>query len=303
MKKPCFTLFALVLISHWAYPETLKPYIMAGEEQGTLSEVQLSVTGKLAVSGFEVLNSYSPADDPSLSVICVTHADLKQLAAEKGGLTGFAMVLRVGLEATDTGISVSYMNPVYWGAAYLRSDYESVESVYTDLQAKFEATFSDLSTVIGEPFGSKKGLKDRKLKKYHYMMAMPYFDDVNVLSEGVPYEQSIAAIEANAASGNADAVIVYKIELPGMKMALYGTGITGEKGEATFLPKIDFNEPRHAAFLPYEMLVLDNRVVSLHGKYRIALSFPDLKMGTFMKIMSTPGDIAKAQESLLLSAE
>jgi hypothetical protein len=29
----------------------------------------------------------------------------------------------------------------------------------------------------------------------------------------------------------------------------------------------------------------------LHGRYRIALSFPDLKMGTFTKIRSIPGDI------------
>jgi hypothetical protein len=46
------------------------------------------------------------------------------------------------------------------------------------------------------------------------------------------------------------------------------------------------------------MPVLDDRVVSLHGKYRIALSFPDLGMGRFMKIMSTPGDIADAQRTL-----
>ena len=57
------------------------------------------------------------------------------------------------------------------------------------------------------------------------------------------------------------------------------------------MPKIDITSPSHTAFLPYEFLVMDNEVHLLHGRFRIALSFPDLTMGTFTKIMSTPGDI------------
>jgi hypothetical protein len=38
----------------------------------------------------------------------------------------------------------------------------------------------------------------------------------------------------------------------------------------------------------------------LHGRFRIALSFPDLTMGTFSKIMSTPGDIEEAMRQILM---
>ena len=64
------------------------------------------------------------------------------------------------------------------------------------------------------------------------------------------------------------------------------------------MPKIDFNTPRHTAFLPYEMLVYGNKVYMLHGRFRIALSFPDLSMGTFMKIVSTPGAIESMLQSI-----
>jgi hypothetical protein len=37
----------------------------------------------------------------------------------------------------------------------------------------------------------------------------------------------------------------------------------------------------------------------LHGRYRIALSFPDLTMGTFTMIMSTPPTIKKMLEQLV----
>ena len=36
----------------------------------------------------------------------------------------------------------------------------------------------------------------------------------------------------------------------------------------------------------------------LHGKYRIALFWPELKLGQFMKISSTPGNIEDVMEAL-----
>ena len=46
------------------------------------------------------------------------------------------------------------------------------------------------------------------------------------------------------------------------------------------------------------MILQGNKLTMLHGRYRIALHWPDLTMGTFMKIMSTPGDIEDALEDL-----
>jgi hypothetical protein len=44
---------------------------------------------------------------------------------------------------------------------------------------------------------------------------------------------------------------------------------------------------------------MGNEVHMLHGRFRIALSFPDLKMGTFTKIMSSPGDIQDLLERIV----
>ena len=77
---------------------------------------------------------------------------------------------------------------------------------------------------------------------------------------------------------------------------MYGMALDGERGESRFLPIIDISNPMHTAFLPYELLVVDNEVHMLHGRFRIALSFPDLTMGTFMKIVATPKDIKRILE-------
>jgi hypothetical protein len=39
------------------------------------------------------------------------------------------------------------------------------------------------------------------------------------------------------------------------------------------------------------MVVTGGKVYMLHGKFRIALDFPDLTMGTFMKISGAPSAI------------
>ena len=64
---------------------------------------------------------------------------------------------------------------------------------------------------------------------------------------------------------------------------------------AYFLPKIG---EAHVAALPYEIILQGTKATMLHGKYRIALHWPELTMGTFMKIMSTPGDIEDTLEAI-----
>jgi hypothetical protein len=50
--------------------------------------------------------------------------------------------------------------------------------------------------------------------------------------------------------------------------------------------------------MPYEIIIQGKEATMLHGRYRIALHWPDLTMGTFTKIMSTPGDIKKVMKDL-----
>jgi hypothetical protein len=122
-------------------------------------------------------------------------------------------------------------------------------------------------------------------------MGMPKFHDTKELGEFESYKDAIDKVESSLLKGVPGVTKVYSVEVPGKELKLYGFALGGEKGESHFLPIIDISEPKHTAFLPYEFLVMGNEVHMLHGRYRIALSFPDLKMGTFTKIMSTPGDI------------
>ncbi len=76
----------------------------------------------------------------------------------------------------------------------------------------------------------------------------------------------------------------------------FGIGLLdAEEGEVDFLPTIGDD---HIAALPYEIILQDTEVTMLPGRYRLALHWPELSMGTFMKIMSTPGNIEDFMEGV-----
>ena len=63
---------------------------------------------------------------------------------------------------------------------------------------------------------------------------------------------------------------------------------------------VDWQDLRHTAYLPYEMMVQGGEVIALRGRYRIALHFPDTKMAGehgFTKIMTAPWGIQVALEA------
>ena len=252
----------------------------------------------LKAEGLSVLGEYAPAENPDHWVMVVSSDELVNAVKSVGGMAGFAAALRVGLIKDGEKIVISYTNPAYWGNAYFGSDYPQVEQNYQSFTSSMVAAVKKSGQFIGEDFGSEKGIEPDDLRKYRYMFGMPRFDDPVELNSFNSYNEAISRIDANLAAGIENVSLVYALEIPNENLKLYGFALGGEDGEAAFLPKIDIANPRHTAFLPYEMLVMDGRVIMLHGRFRIALSFPDLTMGTFTKIMSTPGDIKDMLEAV-----
>ena len=293
-------LFIVLFIAFSAVGEAanLKPYILGYESSASLSEIRTILKTNLKSEGFKVLGEYQPAKDGSRWLIVVGSADLTSAVQKVGGLTGFAASLRVAITKESGVWKVSYTNPTYWGNAYFRDDFPKVESNYNKVVAKFAAAMKKSGTYIGTPFGSKKGVELDDLRDYQYMMGMPDFDDVEELEDFDSFSEAVAKIEVNLKKGVTGIKLVYSIKIPGKNLKLYGIALTGADGESEFLPKIDLGSPKHTAFLPYEILVNDDEVVMLHGRFRIAVAFPDLTMGTFSKIMSTPGAIEDTLEKL-----
>lgn len=273
-------------INLMAQDQELSPYIKVTETKGSIADLSGKVMDALKQNSFEVLGSYQPANSGSLKVIAFTRNDLKNTAVKVADRGALGAVMKVGLVEKDGRVTISYTNPDYLLRAYLMEDYNTYKRTFDRFAIELKTALASLGNTF-QPFGGT--VKADKLKKYHYKIMMPYFTDPVTLGEYSSFEAGLKAIRANLKAKKGNTVEVYQLVYPDKQVAVFGVGLRDkEDGEAHFLPKIGVE---HAAAMPYEIILQDKKATMLHGKYRIALHWPDLSMGTFMKIMSTPGDI------------
>jgi hypothetical protein len=288
---PAFVLFFFAAVSQ-AADTKLKPFVLAEVTTGDVATVQKQIERKLSENGFEIAGSYSPYKEAV--VIAITNDALKQNAA-KSEFGGYGAAMRVAITKINNDVQISFTNPTYLANAYR-------------MAGDLTAVTNKLRKVLGqkEDFGSVKGLSVSKLRKYHYMFGMEYFDDTNMhlLNMFPSHEKAVKTVEQNLAKGLAGVHQVYRIKIPGKNEVVFGVSMKmpssgGDKymDDEYIMSVIDFKEPRSTAHLPYEILVSDDKVYHLYARFRIAIDFPDLSMmgeNSFMNIIQTPEAIKKA---------
>jgi hypothetical protein len=267
-----------LLAAGTASAEPLKPFVLGKAQGADLTTAVDNTRVALENAGFSVVGEYAPYG--GAHVIAVTNDELKSVAGESE-YGGFGAAQRVAITDTGSDIQVTYANPPYVAAAFrMASD---LAPVARDLEAALGAT---------RTFGSEEGLTADALRKYHYMFAMPYFDDVEELGSFASYGEAVTTIEQRLKAGTADTAFVYRIDIPGKGETVFGVGIgSGDGADEAVMGVTDTGDLKHTAHLPYQILVTGNEAIALPGKFRIAVSFPDLGMGTFMRISNAPGAI------------
>jgi hypothetical protein len=112
----------------------------------------------------------------------------------------------------------------------------------------------------------------------------------NKLAEYGSFAEALKTVRENLAKGVGKTARVYEIVLPDRKLAVFGVAMNDSgNSDGEWISKIDMQN--NVAGLPYEIYVIDNEVGAPHGRFRIALAFPDVGMGQFMRISSLPNVI------------
>ena len=293
MKKIVLSIITILTIGFYAVAQDLSPYFKVGESTESIDVLYGKIVSVLEENGFTVLGNYNPSEKATLKIVAFTRNDIKEKVVKVKDRGALAAVFKIGLEENAGKVIISYTNPEYLLRAYLINEYD----LYKNTFIKFSEDLKNTLLVFGNefvPFGGS--VKATKLKKYHYKIMMPYFTDPIELATYDSFEQGLAKIQNNLSVNKGATKMVYKLIYKKEKVAVFGIGLTSkEEGEAHFLPKIGES---HIAAMPYEIILQNNVSTMLHGKYRIALFWPDLSMGTFMKIMSTPGNIKDALKAV-----
>jgi hypothetical protein len=291
MKRTILSSVFLLMGIMWA--TGISPYLKVNSHTGPMNEAVGQVKTILEEGAFTILGQYQPAGNPDLYVLVFTSDELIELCRQVPDRGMLAAAMKVGFQKVDGKISVSMVNPEYLFYAYFQEEMkkEAFKSSALKLNSKMKNTL--IKDSPANPFGGD--VSADKLMKYKYMAGMPGFDKAVSLMEVEDFEQGLATIR-DGISRSSSTHKVYELVDRASNTAVFGLGLPDkEKGEAHFLPIIGEN---HVAAMPYELILQGKEVSMLHGRFRFASHWPELKMKTFTKIMSSPGDVEDAMKSL-----
>jgi hypothetical protein len=226
------------------------------------------VIKKLKDAGFKILSSTKVDDNPNLTSIVFSNDELLKYADKKD--RGYVSTLRVLIDKEHKQTTIS--NPLYFAKAFMQDDYSP--DVPTSILKKLQTIFPDSKN-------SKDILKDSLLPKYHFMMGMPYFEDMEDIAKASSSEALLKKIQAYKGGSR----VIYTHKLSKDRIVV---GVIFSKKTNDFIKKIG---TQNALLMPYPILLEGGVAKMLNPKYYLAVSYPMLKMSQFMAIASVPDDM------------
>ena len=176
-------------------------------------------------------------------------------------------------------------NPIYMGIAYNMN--ESLNSIRQQLE----------KTLGYEKDFGGKGIPSDSLADYNYGIGLEGFNGFMDLAEHKSHKAALKSVEAGFAKNLKNMKKVYRVDIPGKKQTVFGISLQSDVKDEKFLNDefvmgvIDNNDIRRNAHLPYELMVVGNRVIIMHPHYRLAINFPDLHMfgkHSFGRLLNLP---------------
>ncbi len=293
MKHFLIVLSIVIFTQISGFAQDQSAYFYVGTTSGSINDAMSTVKTALENSGFTIIGEYQPGNNDNLAVVCYTKPELEKIALSFTDRGSLAAALKIGFKKEGNAVKISMINPMYLFYAYFIEGVDKSEKELLQISEDAKDAMKKVGTVFN-PFGGT--LSKEKLQKYHYKVMMPYFSDAEELNKFKTFEEGLKVIQNNLANGKGNTKKVYELIYPENKVAVFGVALNNtETGESKFLPIVG---EENVAAMPYEIILQGNKATILPGKFRIALSWPELTMGTFMKIMSTPGDIQETMEGL-----
>jgi hypothetical protein len=223
---------------------------------------------KLTKEGFTVVGTYK--GDSGTTVLYTSDAMKADANKPTRGLAAIGRVL-----VDDERKQISISNPVYFGKAFMQGEYThaTASAVLASLEKGF-GPFSDSADKW-----AFEGLAD-----YHFMISMPYYQDMNIVGKGTTAELVSKAEKAKGTT----AVVKLSDDR-------YVAFVALDRRTNGFVKKIG---TQNGQVLPWAVLIEGGEAKALDAKYFIAVSYPLLTMDQFATIMTAPGAIQKDLEKI-----
>lgn len=216
---------------------------------------------KLETAGFEVVGIYKV--DAGTTVLFTNDAMKADASKATRGLAAVGRIL-----VDDERKQISIANPVYFGKAFMQSEYN---------HAIASATLATLEKAFGPLKDSVDTWEFAGLADYHFMIGMPYYHEMNTVGTG-----TTAELVAKAQSAKGTTAVVK------LSDDRYVAFVSLDRRTNGFAKKIG---TQNGQLLPWAVLIEGGQAKALDAKYFIAISYPLLTMDQFATIMTAPGAI------------
>lgn len=226
-----------------------------------------TVKAKLSAEGFEVVGAIKATD--AGTTILYTNAAMKAEASKS--LRGFNAVGRILVD--DARKQISIANPVYFGAAFMQKEFNKAAST---------TVLNSLQKAFGPLKDSEDAWEAKGLSGYHFMMGMPYYEDMDTVGSGSTAD---LVAKAKAAQGTV-------VNVGGDRYVAF---VELDKRTSGFVKKIG---TQNGEILPYAVLIEGGQAKALNAKYYIAISYPLLTMTEFMGIATVPDAVTKGLQKI-----
>jgi hypothetical protein len=191
-----------------------------------------------------------------------TNKELTSIASKKA--RGFAATQRVQINNQTKTVRVT--NPAYWLRGFMQDEFTAGSD---------KSIYDAITKALGTLTPTKDVLEEKDLSGYQYAISMPYYQDMLEIKKGEGLAEKIKKNKLFEVTLDNGSVLV------GVKMS---------KNSENFIETIG---EENALVLPYTLLIEDGKAYALHAKYYLAMSYPLLTLGQFMKISSIPDAIER----------
>ncbi len=278
----------------------LEPYILVGESGRSGDRTASDIIGQLFMRNYQILGRYNPAGDPNRFVIVVANRYLLPAVPEDQPTAAFAVATRIAVTQENNLTWVSFQNPEYWANAFYQDDYPVVSDGVLAFKQDLMEIMPQMRGLLNRPFGgsSSQPLTPEALRTYRYTRQSESLDDLVVLAEFNSFNEALATVESRLADSQ-ELSKVFELTIPGLNARLFGIALGGEPGEDALIALLAEGGLERSAGLPYELLVLENKVVMLPVRYRLPLSFPAMDRDAYSQVEILEQDITALLKTLV----
>ncbi|NQU68239.1 MAG: hypothetical protein HQ510_09885 [Candidatus Marinimicrobia bacterium] len=277
--------------------EGIQPYIFIGESGKTVDATSSQLVQSLFFSDdlFEVIGQYTPMDNLEKKVLVVTNPTLLGILERSNPSAGYLGGIRIGITRKGEMTYVSCQNPEYWAIAFLQDEYERERAAIAQFTKELKRSIPRFRMRIDLEFGSTQNFTEENINKYRYKSRSPHFEDALIVGEFDSFSDALSSIEKNIDNSPHESLVFSTTVIEG-RVQLIGIQLAQESEIFLLLDNAD---RKHTACLPYELLIVENEVFILDPKYRLAISFPDMKSKMFSKVKSISKKIESAFKAMM----